>query len=128
MDAEAITTSAAPPVRTSPPRPSGEQASPVSSGESGKVEVAPQGDTVTLSSQGSAGQQTPVKVSPEKTSGGGSSSSQTRLEVTDKNEIVLQILDPKTGQVIKEIPAREQQRLSHAIQDTVDKLSNNGKK
>jgi uncharacterized FlaG/YvyC family protein len=80
-----------------------------------------EGDTVTLSSRGPAEQQGAASVPAKQVSGG---SSQARLEVTDKNEVVLKVIDSNTGQVIKEIPAREQQRLSKAIQESVDKLTN----
>lgn len=129
MDAEFIRVSTSPAVRSTPPSPSAEQsgAPSTSAGNSGKVEIPTEGDTVTLSSKGPAEQQGEANVAAPKTLSG-SASSQTRLEVTDKNEVVLKVIDTNTGQVIKEIPAREQQRLSQAIQDTVDKLANNSHK
>ena len=127
MDAEFIRVSISPAVRSTPPSPSAEQSSAPSTpaGSSGKVEIPTEGDTVTLSSKGSVEQQGEATVAAPNTSSS-VASSQTRLEVTDKNEVVLKVIDSNTGQVIKEIPAREQQRLSKAIQDSVDKLANNG--
>lgn len=129
MDAEFVRVSTSPAVRGAPPSPSAEQsgAPPAPAGNSGKVEIPTEGDTVTLSSKGPAEQQGEAEVAAPKTSTA-ITSSQTRLEVTDKNEVVLKVIDTNTGQVIKEIPAREQQRLSQAIQDTVDKLANNSHK
>ena len=127
MDAEFIRVSTSPAVRSTPPSPSAEQSGAPSTpaGNSGKVEIPTEGDTVTLSSKGPVEQQGEATVAAPNTSSS-VASSQTRLEVTDKNEVVLKVIDSNTGQVIKEIPAREQQRLSKAIQDSVDKLANNG--
>lgn len=129
MDAEAIRVSTAPPVRSSPPSPSVAQSgAPLVSAEKAvEVASAAQDDTVTLSNKGPTEQAGGATVSTEKVSGG-NSPSQTRLEVTDKNEVVLKVIDSNTGQVIKEIPAREQQRLSRAIHDSVEKMANNSQK
>ncbi len=129
MDAEAIRVSTAPPVRSRPPSPSvAESGAPLVSAEKAvEVESATEGDIVTLSNKVPTEPRGEARVSTEKVSGG-TSSSQTRLEVTDKNEVVLQVIDSNTGQVIKEIPAREQQRLSRAIHDSVEQMANNSQK
>lgn len=122
MDAEAINALGTQPVRISPSHPSTgqESASSGSTGESEKIKVAGGvEDTVTISPE--ARTQQPEGKAPEAGISGGSGASQSRFAINENNEVVLKIVDAN-GQEIREIPAKEQQRLSRAIQDTVDKL------
>ena len=118
MESEAIKALGSPPVRSSPSRPAvGVENANIGSVSAEQAGVAHTGgDVVSISPDARAMQ-------PEKVSQNSS-----RFEVNDNNEVVLKIVDANTGQEIRQIPAKEQQRLSQAIQDTVDTLINNNKK
>ena len=116
MEAEPIKIAGAPPVqggqqrKVEPP-----QTGPAPSPK--KADVP--GDTVTLSRQG---QQT-----LDAASGNNVENTQWRLDVADNAQVVLKIVDPRTGETVKQIPPEEQVKLNQAIQSTVDDLSNQNK-
>jgi uncharacterized FlaG/YvyC family protein len=77
----------------------------------------PSGDAVSLSAQAKALAQT---------SKGGqtlSNSEQRKLSVTDDNDVVLKVIDPKTQEVVKSIPSEEQIQLKIAIRDGVSDIT-----
>lgn len=48
---------------------------------------------------------------------------QRKFSITENKQVVLQIIDPKTKNVVKQVPAEEQLRLSEAIRSMVEDLS-----
>lgn len=114
MDTEAIGISGSPPVKGGSPRPPN-AAGNVSLGSGGgpKANVAGNNeDVVSISPQARTQSPQPAKVSDSTT---------TKMEVVNK-QVVMQIVDSNTGQVVREIPDAKQQELSQAIQDTVSKM------
>jgi len=74
-------------------------------------------DSVTLS--------TKAKALVESSSGGqaSSNSEQRKFSVTDDNDVVLQVIDPKTQKVVKSVPSEEQMQLKNAIRDGVSEIT-----
>ena len=79
-------------------------------------------DSVSLSSEGKSLQQSGGNTQvPED----GSAGEQRRFDLTDNNELVLQIVDSKTQKVVRQIPAEEAIRLRQAIQAGIEDFSTN---
>ena len=98
---------------TAKPRPS---SSSSRSEASPAPDPQPSGDTIDLSKQGQvlaeasrSGQTTP-------------NGEQRKFSVTDDNELVLQVIDPKTQKVIKSVPSEEEMQLRNAIRGGVSKI------
>lgn len=126
MDVEAIKVAGTspPPVRTTPARPPAQDNAQLgSAGGQGQAIVAE--DNVTLSPTGRIASKSAEGVPGAKTK---EINTQARLTIANKNEVVVQILDGNTGQVVREIPNKQEQALSQAIQETVSKLTNNANK
>jgi uncharacterized FlaG/YvyC family protein len=51
-----------------------------------------------------------------------------RFELTDSKELVVKIIDERTGKVIHQTPLPEQLRLQHAIQESLDLFTGTGGK
>ena len=47
---------------------------------------------------------------------------QKKFSVTDDNDVVIQVIDPKTRQVVKSIPTEEQIQLKSAIRDGINDI------
>ena len=47
---------------------------------------------------------------------------QKKFSVTDDNDVVIQVIDPKTQQVVKSIPTEEQIQLKNAIRDGINDI------
>jgi uncharacterized FlaG/YvyC family protein len=47
---------------------------------------------------------------------------QKKFSVTDDNEVVIQVIDPKTQQVVKSIPTEEQMQLKNAVRDGINDI------
>jgi len=45
---------------------------------------------------------------------------QKKFSVTDDNDVVIQVINPKTQQVVKSIPTEEQIQLKNAIRDEIN--------
>jgi uncharacterized FlaG/YvyC family protein len=42
--------------------------------------------------------------------------------VTDNNDVIIQVIDPKTQQVVKSIPTEEQIQLKNAVRDGINDI------
>jgi uncharacterized FlaG/YvyC family protein len=49
------------------------------------------------------------------------SSDQKKFSVTDNNDVVLEVIDPKTQQVVRTVPSEEELELRDAIRNELDK-------
>ena len=47
---------------------------------------------------------------------------QKKFSVTDDNDVVIQVIDPKTQKVVKSIPTEEQIRLKNAVRDKINDI------
>jgi uncharacterized FlaG/YvyC family protein len=47
---------------------------------------------------------------------------QKKFSVTDDNDVVIQVIDPKTQQVVKSIPTEEQIQLKNAVRDGINDI------
>jgi len=47
---------------------------------------------------------------------------QKKLSISDNNDIVLEIRDPQTQEVVRSVPSKEQLELRKAIQNELDKI------
>ena len=45
-----------------------------------------------------------------------------KFSVTDDNDVVIQVIDPKTQQVVKSIPTEEQIQLKNAVRDRINDI------
>jgi uncharacterized FlaG/YvyC family protein len=55
----------------------------------------------------------------KKSSQASTNNEQKKFSITDSNDVVIQVIDPKTHQVVKSIPTEEQIQLKNAIRDGV---------
>ena len=99
---------------TAKPRPS---SSSSRSEASPAPDPQPSGDTIDLSKQGQvlaeasrSGQTTP-------------NGEQRKFSVTDDNELVLQVIDPKTQKVIRSVPSEAEIQLRNAIRSGVNEIT-----
>jgi uncharacterized FlaG/YvyC family protein len=58
----------------------------------------------------------------KKTSQASTNNEQKKFSVTDDNDVVVQVIDPKTHKVVKSIPTEEQMQLKDAIRDGVSDI------
>jgi len=93
------------------------QSSSSSSKSSSAPDAKPSGDTVDLSSKG--------QVLEQVSKGGQTSpgSEQRKFSVTDDNDVVLQVVDPKTQKVVRSIPSEEAMQLKNAIRDGISEIT-----
>jgi hypothetical protein len=114
MDSQAVNSAGNPKAPTPKPQPSAS-----SSGSKVVATPAPKpaADSVNLSAQ--------AKVLAEVSKGGGTSSSseQRKFSVTDNNDVVLQVIDPKTQKVVKSIPTEDEMHLKDAIRDGISDIT-----
>ena len=80
--------------------------------------TAPIQDTVNLSQKALRLAQ-PDKISPSKVSTG---SEQRKFSVTDNNDVVLEVIDPQTQEVVRTVPSEEELELRDAIRNELDKV------
>lgn len=114
MDTQAINSAGNPTVP--PPK---TQASSSSSGSKAVTTSEPKasGDSVDLSSEAQA-------LAESKKGGQASSNSEKRkFSVTDDNDVVLQVIDPKTQKVVKSVPTEEQIQLKNAVRDGISRIT-----
>ena len=113
MDTPAVNSAGIPPIR-----PSKEQSSSSSSGSKSVQTSEPKGldDKVDLSLK--------AKVLVENKNGVQTSTNneQKKFSVTDDNDVVIQVIDPKTQQVVKSIPTEEQIQLKNAVRDGINDI------
>ena len=89
---------------------------------SGGSTTGVQTDTVSLSQRGQAA----VSQQVQSNSGGKSGSELRKIDVTDDNQVIIQIFDGQPPKVVRQIPKAEEVRLKQAIQENVDNLTNPG--
>jgi hypothetical protein len=99
------------------PKPKPIASSPRSGAESSSAPA--EGDTVSLSEEGQSLAQ-PEKASSSATASTGSE--QRKFSVTDNNDVVLEVIDPQTQEVVRAVPSEEQLELRDAIRDELDKI------
>ncbi len=92
-----------------------------SSGSGSKItptpDPKPSGDSVDLSPEAKT-------LSEGAPSGQASvSSEQRKLSVTDENDVVLKVIDPKTQKVVKSVPTEEQIQLKNAVRDGINDIT-----
>ena len=80
--------------------------------------TAPNQDKVNLS-QKALSLSRADKISPSKVSNG---SEQKKFSVTDNNDVVLEVIDPKTQEVVRTVPSEEELELRDAIRNELDKV------
>ncbi len=111
MDTQAVNSVGNP---TAPkPKPIASSSSPAAKPSSTK------GDTVSLSQEAQSLAQ-PDKASSSKTASAGSE--QRKFSVTDNNDVVLEVIDPQTQEVVRTVPSEEQLELRDAIRNELDKI------
>ena len=93
------------------------QSSSSSTKSSSAPDPKPSGDTVDLSSEGQALEQT------DKSGQTSPGSEQRKFSVTDDNDVVLQVVDPKTQKVVRSIPSEEAMQLKNAIRDGISEIT-----
>jgi uncharacterized FlaG/YvyC family protein len=49
-------------------------------------------------------------------------SEQKKFSVTDDNDVIIQVIDPKTHEVVKSIPTEEQIQLKNAVRDGINDI------
>ena len=52
-----------------------------------------------------------------------SNSKHTKFSVTEGNDVVIEVIDPKTQEVVKSIPSEEEIQLKNAIRDGINDIS-----
>ena len=113
MDIPAVNSAGIPPDR--PPK----TESSSSSSESKAVQTSePKGldDKVDLSSKAK------ILVANKKGVQTSKNNQQKKFSVTDDNDVVIQVIDPKTQQVVKSIPTEEQIQLKNAVRDGINDI------
>jgi hypothetical protein len=80
---------------------------------------APTGDKVNLSQEAQSLAQ-PDNASSNKTASAGIE--QRKFSVTDSNDVVLEVIDPQTQEVVRTVPSEEQLELRDAIRNELDKI------
>ncbi|MBI5426742.1 MAG: flagellar protein FlaG [Nitrospinae bacterium] len=124
MDAEFLQVSGVSPVQTSPPRARTEKSNAV---PSPAVEPPGTEDTVTLSKEGRVAAEKATVRDPgaesKKVDNQNDHNVERRFDLTDNQEVVLKLVDPRTSRVVKQIPQEEQLKLRAAIQDSVEILT-----
>ena len=80
---------------------------------------APTGDTVSLSQDAQDLVQQDKASSSKITSA--ASIEQRKLSVTDNNDVVLEVIDPETQEVVRTVPSEEELELRDAIRNELDK-------
>ena len=106
MDTQAVN-SAGNPVA---PKPKPQSSSSSGSKVVSTVDPKPSGDSVDLSPEAKA-------------LSGGAESGQRKLSVTDDNDVVLKVIDPKTQKVVKSVPSEEQMQLKNAVRDGISDIT-----
>jgi uncharacterized FlaG/YvyC family protein len=61
-------------------------------------------------------------VKSKKTSQASTNNEQRKFSVTDENDVVIQVIDPKTHKVVKSIPTEEEIQLKNAIRNGIDEI------
>ena len=113
MDTPAVNSAGIPAVQ--PPK---TQSSSSSSGSKSIQTSEPKGldDKVDLSSRAK------VLVESKKGVQTKTNSEQKKFSVTDDNDVVIQVIDPKTHKVVKSIPTEEQIQLKNAVRDGINDI------
>ena len=114
MDTEAVNSAGNPAVP--PPK----TQSPSSSAESKAIptsEPKKLGDSVDLSVRAK------VLAGVKNEGNSSSNSKQRKFSVTDGNDVVIQVIDPKTQKVVKSIPTEEEIQLKNAIRDGISDIT-----
>jgi uncharacterized FlaG/YvyC family protein len=78
-----------------------------------------QNDTVSLSQRGQAAVTQPIKTNSDDAS----TEKLRKIDVIDKNQVVIKILDGDTHKVVSQIPKEEEVRLKQAIQESLENMS-----
>lgn len=114
MDTQAVNSAGNP--KVPPPK---TQSSASSSGSKAVAtpETKASGDSVDLSSEAQA------LVESKKGGQASSNSEQRKFSVTDDNDVVLQVIDPKTQKVVKSVPTEEQIQLKNAVRDGISSIT-----
>jgi uncharacterized FlaG/YvyC family protein len=108
MDTQAINSAGNP--KAPAPKTQSSSSKPVSSSA-----PQPAGDSVSLSVE--------AKALAQVSAGASSTSEQRKLSVTDDNDVVLKVIDPKTQEVVRSIPSEEQMQLKINIRDGVNNIT-----
>ena len=113
MDTPAVNSAGIPAVQ--PPK---TQSSSSSSGSKSIQTSEPKGldDKVDLSSRAK------VLVEGKKGDQTTTNSEQKKFSVTDDNDVIIQVIDPKTHKVVKSIPTEEQIQLKNAVRDGINDI------
>jgi uncharacterized FlaG/YvyC family protein len=74
------------------------------------------GDTVDLSSKAKD------LVDNKKGVQASTNNEQKKFSVTDDNDVIIQVIDPKTQKVVKSIPTEEQIQLKNAVRDRISDI------
>ena len=114
MDTQAVNNAGNP----TAPKPKPVASSPRSAAEPSTAPT-PTGDTVSLSQDAQSLAQ-PEKASSSKTTSAGIE--QRKLSVTDNNDVVLEVIDPQTQEVVRTVPSEEELELRAAIRNELDKI------
>ena len=114
MDTEAVKSAGNPIVPPPKKQPSSSISKPKAVSNS---EPKQSGDSVDLSNN--------AKALAETTNGEGLSlnSKQRKFSMTDGNDVVIQVIDSKTQEVVKSIPSEEEIQLKNAIRDGINDIT-----
>ena len=83
-----------------------------------KTSNPPAEDTVSLSKEAKNLVQRQVEASSDASLG----SEQRKFSVTENNDVVLKVIDPKTQEVVKSVPSEEELQLKNAIRSELDNI------
>jgi uncharacterized FlaG/YvyC family protein len=108
MDTPAVNSAGIPPVRPPKTQPSS------SSSESKPVQTS---ETIGLDDKVDLSSKAKVLVKNTKSVQTSTNNEQKKFSVTDNNDVIIQVIDPKTQRVVKSIPTEEQIQLKNAVRD-----------
>jgi uncharacterized FlaG/YvyC family protein len=113
MDIPAVNSAGIPPVQ--PAKTTSSSSNP----ESKLVQISESeglDDKVDLSSQAK------VLVENKKSVQASTNNIQKKFSVTDENDVIIQVIDPKTQKVVKSIPTEEEIQLKNAVRDEISNI------
>jgi uncharacterized FlaG/YvyC family protein len=114
MDTKAVNLAGNPTIPPPKKQSSSSRSEPIAVPSSGSIKSE---DSVDLSTRAKA----LSEISNVETSS--SNSKHTKFSVTEGNDVVIEVIDPKTQEVVKSIPSEEEIQLKNAIRDGINDIS-----
>ena len=114
MDTKAVNSAGNPTVPPTKKQSSSSSSEPIGVPSSGPKQLE---DSVDLSARAKALEKSSNVGTPS------SNSKHTKFSVTEGNDVVIEVIDPKTQEVVKSIPSEEEIQLKNAIRDGINDIS-----